>query len=311
LAGGVAADGTLALRGGGFAKALISSAAATKTTGTVDLVTGRMTTSDQKIPALAAGVATTSKHEIDGVTAGTAWGNGIDTSGAGKSLTLECGSCHDPHGNKNYRILRPIPVDSGAGAPRLIRPARALVPATATKLEIPAVLAVWSVDKAGVKIPDAAAKVYTTGNYWLAGDTNVPVDGSANYTGELTGSSAGAGGTPPDGYIANVANWCTTCHTRYLATTGSYSTPLAGNTAGVDATFTYRHRSDANYKLGAANCITCHVSHGSNATIDGSALDVANPAAAVNAYGDAVTQSADSKLLRVDNRGVCNLCHNV
>jgi len=57
-----------------------------------------------------------SRHAIDG-TAGTMWGSGPPgTAGAGISDTLECTSCHNQHGNGNYRILRPIPTGSlGAG----------------------------------------------------------------------------------------------------------------------------------------------------------------------------------------------------
>ena len=258
-------DGTgVALRGGGFNTAKIASGSASKTMGALDLVTGRIATTNQTIPAIAAGlpaVPTTSRHEINGSTAGTAWGNGPISTNAGdigKTLTLECGSCHDPHGNGNYRILRPVPVDSGAATP-------------------------------GVKIPDAVAKVYTTANYWLAGDTNVAPDATAVLTGTAAASQ--------DGYINNIASWCTTCHTRYLAPTGSYKT------ASGDATFMYRHRSDANYKAGAANCITCHVSHGSNAVMAGSSIGL-NP-------GNTPVVGADSRLLRVDNRGTCVMCHNV
>ena len=306
---GVIMDTAQALRGGGFEKALIGSALATKDTGAVDPVTGRIATSNQTIPVLAAGVTTTSKHLIDGVTAGTAYGNGTDASGAGKSLTLECGSCHDPHGNGNYRVLRPIPVDSGyavhqlkAAIPAVVdNPATPLVDETAAA--VPAVMS----PAAGIKIPDATAKVYTTANYWLSGDSLVPVDATATLTG-----TPKAGDLAADGYINNIANWCTTCHTRYLAVSGSYKTARAGtNLAGQDTNFTYQHRSDANYKGSAANCITCHVSHGSNATMTGAALTVANPGAALTAFGDATTSSADSKLLRVDNRGTCFMCHNV
>jgi predicted CXXCH cytochrome family protein len=295
-----------ALRGGGFETAKIDAGGATKTQG----VTGT-----QVIPALADAaqpVATNSRHNINGGTgdAGTAWGNGaIGTAGVGTSLTLECGSCHDPHGNGNYRILRPIPVDSGY-AVHVIRPARAEKPATYNadgSLKTPLIPAVTELSSpaTGIKIPDAVGKVYTTANYWLAGDSLVPPDTTALYTGELTGAlgggsgvAGGTGGVAPDGYIANVANWCTTCHTRYLATTQSYKTPSG------DSTFMYRHRSDANYKAGAANCITCHVSHGSNATMSGAAAtDVAFPGATGG--------TPDSKLLRVNNRGTCVMCHNV
>jgi predicted CXXCH cytochrome family protein len=285
-------DGATGLRGGGFATARIGSALATKDMGAVDPLTGRMATLNNKVPVLAAGAATTSKHQIDGVTAGTAWGNGAINSGDGKSLTLECGSCHDPHGNGNYRILKPIPADSGYASHEIkaavayrAPSAAGVVPVVTEILAAPAVMS----PVAGIKIPDATAKVYTTGNYWLSGDTNVPVDATATLTG-----TAKTGDLAADGYINNVANWCTTCHTRYLAGSGSYKTATGDNN------FQYKHRSDANYKGGAANCITCHVSHGSNAAAGGGL----NP-------GDTPVVGADSRLLRVDNRGTCSMCHNV
>jgi predicted CXXCH cytochrome family protein len=306
---GVIMDTSQALRGGGFEKALIGSALATKDTGAVDPVTGRIATSNQTIPVLGAGVTTTSKHLIDGVTAGTAYGNGTDASGAGKSLTLECGSCHDPHGNGNYRVLRPIPVDSGYAVHQLVAAKAAVVdnPLTTTVDETAAAVPAVMSPAAGIKIPDATSYTYTTANYWLSGDSLVPNDPTAALTGTKKTTDLAA-----DGYINNIANWCTTCHTRYLAVSGSYKTARVGtNTAGQDTNFTYQHRSDANYKGSAANCITCHVSHGSNATMTGAALTVANPGAALTAFGDATTSSADSKLLRVDNRGTCAMCHNV
>src|SRR5665811_1320561 len=140
-----------------------------KTLTSPDPVTGRVGHS-ATIP-VGASEATTSKHQIDGAT-GTMWGNGAisasiaDTGKA--SVTLECGSCHDPHGNGNYRILKPIPNDSGSAV--------------------------------AVNIPDAGTKVYTTADYWLVGDANVPL-----VTGGPLTAAAGA-----DGYIANVAAWCTT-----------------------------------------------------------------------------------------------------
>lgn len=268
--------GSGALRGGGFTNAKMDAAAPTKQM-TLDAVTGKLATSLQTIGALAAAIPTTSKHQIDGVTAGTAWGNGaIDATGAnlGKTITLECGSCHDPHGNGNYRILRPVPVDSG-------------VPNTADP-----VTGLLTVAPQGVKIPDATGtKVYTTTNYWLSGDSNVPLGGTTAIIGTASTTAA------PDGYIQNVAAWCTTCHTRYLAGSGSYKTKSG------DATFMYRHRSDANNKQGAANCITCHVSHGSNANMVDSAV--------VSLPGGGTAPVGDSRLLRVNNRAACLMCHNV
>ena len=338
-------DGARGLRGGGFRNAQIVSDKATKDMGLYDAATGRTATLNQTIPVggvipvggtvatfpLVIGTGTgttgnvTSKHQIDGNTAGTAWGNGSDASGVGKSITLECGSCHDPHGNKNYRILRAVPTDSAM----VLQQIKAAIPAVTTWTDaggvihtLPytdttgtvhnAVLAVPAVmlTAAGVNIPDAGAKVYSTANYWLSGDTNVPIDATA----ALTGAPKATDGLA-DGYVNNIANWCTTCHTRYLADTGSYKTALAGTgtltevgqtpKVNVDVNYTYRHRSNANYKAGAANCITCHVSHGSNASVSSTAV-----AGGLNP-GDTLAAAGDSRLLRVDNRGTCSMCHNV
>ncbi len=223
-----------ALRGGGFANARIDSAAPTGQTNTYSNTAG-------VIPVKALGAAVTSTHVVDGTTA-TAWGNGaLGTPGAGASIQLRCGSCHDPHGNGNYRILRPVPQQSGGAA---------------------------------VSITDETpTKVYTTTNYWSVAATN-----SASF---LTSNSA----------------WCTTCHTRYLAGANS------GGTASVDAIFTYRHRSDVT-TAGGPNCVQCHVAHGSNAAQGTFSQAVKNP------DGTTATPVTDSRLLRIDNRGVCQMCHN-
>jgi predicted CXXCH cytochrome family protein len=295
-----------ALRAGGFQNAALNAAAPVKV-WVAGTVAGTFSADplQTKIGVLGTPEATTSAHNVTG-TAGIAWGNGaIAANGnSGKSITLECGSCHDPHGNGNYRILRPIPVDSTGNVPFQLKAAVLDDPTTATVNEaVPAVMSTT----AGIKIPDAPGTdaasralthVYTTTNYWLAGDSNVPVDTSAVLTGTTKSTDIKA-----DGYINNIAAWCTTCHTRYLATSGSHKTDSG------DATFTYRHRSDVNYKGAGANCVTCHVAHGTNAKMTaggnsaGVSLPNGQPAVGLNG-------AADSRLLRVDNRGICLMCHN-
>jgi len=309
--------GSAALRAGGFVNAKINAAAPVKV-WVPNAVTGAPQADPAltSIPVLDAGEATTSSHQINGTTSGTAWGNGpisaAPDANLGKTITLECGSCHDPHGNGNYRILKPVPSDSTGNVPFQLK--AAVVDATGV-VTTPAVMSTTT----GIKIPDAPGTdktsralthKYTTTNYWLAGDSNVAVDlvngapmtGTAKAAVPATGKLADL---PTDGYIQNIAAWCTTCHTRYLATSGSHSKDSG------DATFMYRHRSDVNYKGGGANCITCHVAHGTNsqATAGGISAGVKLPggaAAPVNAAG-----AADSRLLRVDNRGICIMCHNV
>jgi predicted CXXCH cytochrome family protein len=309
-----------ALRAGGFSFARLGAPTKNWVTNTVTLLpqVDPAATSIGTLPASSATLKaspTTSSHNINNV-AGIAYGGGAVNSGLGTTMTLQCGSCHDPHGNGNYRILRPIPVDSTGKTPFELNPytvssTTGLVTAAATMSTA-----------AGIKIPDASAKVYTTANYWLAGDSNVAQDTSLTAQVPLLGAPNAAGKNPGsladlpgDGYIQNIAAWCTTCHTRYLAGSGSHSKAL-DNSVGVvgalptaatatDATFMYRHRSNVNYKTGGANCITCHVAHGTNAQATG------NSSGGLLQSGQAVLGTQDSRLLRVDNRGICIMCHNV
>jgi predicted CXXCH cytochrome family protein len=220
-----------ALRGGGFSYALIDSSAASGQQSSYP-------NPDGVVPVRSAAADVSSTHSVD-ASSQTAWGNGPIGPGVdyGNEIQLRCGSCHDPHGNGNYRTLRSIPRDSGAGA--------------------------------AVAIADAATKAYTTENYWKVDDAGAP------------------------GFIADISAWCATCHTRYLSDT-SY-------TESGDAVFTDRHRSDQTTQ-GSASCIQCHVSHGSNATVSEA------PSGGVHSLAG-VPAPAGSYLLRIDDRGVCQMCH--
>jgi len=229
-----AASTTVGLRAGGFDMARINT---TDPSASVANTTPPPT-NVPVIGVLATAETVNSRHTLETLT--TLWGNGaIATPGAGPSYTLECTSCHDPHGNGNYRILRSVPQgSSGAGSPT----------------PVPVAIA-----------DQADPKVYTTSNYFSTG----PVDG------------------------AKVSSWCATCHTRYLA--GSMAD-------SGDAIFKYRHRS--NGSLGTT-CIKCHAPHGTNAGAAGTySSTVGYPGG-----GSGTTNTAESRLLKMDNRGICIKCH--
>ncbi len=96
------------------------------------------------------------------------------------------------------------------------------------------------------------------------------------------------------GFIADqLSNWCAQCHTRHAAPTGS------GHTNSGDPIYTYRHTTTG-FSVG---CMSCHVAHGTSAVMTGYAQSVPWPDGSVSGG------SARSALLRVDNRGVCQLCH--
>ena len=141
-------------------------------------------------------------------------------------------------------------------------------------------------------IPDAlGTKVYTTANYWQVDDHNYTGSNQASTTGS---GIATAGG--PTAFIGNVSQWCSTCHTRVLAGSGAWDVNSG------DAMYTFEHRSN-NGKEGSPNCIQCHVAHGTNASATGKYS---------SAVGTEITGHVnDSFLLRVDNRGTCNMCHNL
>ncbi len=256
-----------ALRGGGFKFALINTGKVTKE---YNAGTGRLEKAE--IPALATSELkpSSSAHSID-ESSQMAWGNGEISGSAneGKAIKLTCGSCHDPHGNSMYRILRPIPTESGA--------------------------------KTGVEVPDTATKVYTTENYWNSWDPN-DVE-----------------------YEAKVSAWCATCHTRLLAgdkVNEAKENEMSALVSSGDALFTYRHRTEytaeemkklsEEHAAGKAKakptCIQCHVGHGSNATMGEYSGAVTFPNGKTTE--SPLASKEDSFLLRLNNRGVCQTCHN-
>jgi predicted CXXCH cytochrome family protein len=355
--GGIPAGGG-ALRGGGFEYALIATATVAGQPSGVPSngsTLGRMA----NVPVLSTSEASTSAHSVDGSDVDM-WGAGLDgTAETGKAgVKLTCASCHDPHGNGQYRILKPTPDD-----------------------------VVTNPNVTAVKITDATSKSYTTtsaaGGYGVNAEVaadvaEVPLNGdgtSLNYA-VATKTFSGT-------YLEASSRWCAMCHTRYLGFGGSAGNKPWTEAGTADATFTFRHASrnivdplttgaptsgtitplntsttqirqsgtsDATYNYtnlrigdlttggvvtargvaiitrtpiaggastdvsaiisapgagdllsnGGPRCITCHVSHGSNA----------NAGATTQLETSLVTGAPlGSTLLRVDGRTVCQACH--
>ena len=196
----------------------------------------------------------TSSHSVNG-SAQTIWGNGAISASANPGvagLELECSTCHNPHGNGQFRILRPRPIG---------------------ELASPLAGAVDR-DTAGIVIADVAhpgtGAEYVTINYFTSGATALN-------------------------------DWCAQCHSRYRAPTAS------GHTSSGDAIFTYRHATTPTW---APKCVQCHVAHGTNA--------VSNSGDSGFAYAGSVpwpggspapVAATNSRLLKMDNRGICQKCH--
>lgn len=205
------------------------------------------------------GVATTSNHDATGAT-DQAWGYGAaGTRGVLAAMadgTLDCASCHDPHGSTNYRILK----DTINGS----------------------AVAVAQVD-------EGAAKDYDT-EQWGAGTSTL----------------------------------CAACHNAYHRTNAGQGSINDGGsyTHRVDMSFSYGGNVNpdtvgfgglnlplADVDLVTTNdtvvCQTCHLPHGTSAQMTGFADG--GPTGTGTLPGN--TTATDSALLRLDNRGVCEVCH--
>jgi predicted CXXCH cytochrome family protein len=257
------------LRGGGFINATMAISYTTPVSGT--------STSAHKVlgmPGYAPGTST------------TVWGIGAKNSGAGLvGFNLECSTCHDPHGKAGtfggvarqatYRILRcdfgTISQLVGAGVVN-----GNCVPDTSTH---------------NYNITDTTTDKYYGQHYSSVSDNNTD-----------------------DGNMQALSAWCSSCHTR-IHTSDAVSHP--GSTASGDSIFTYRHittGTSVEYNFGTSTlwpsgspgCMTCHVSHGSDAILtSGSAKNVPFPGTA-----EGGGSYIDTALMRLSQRGVCEACHN-
>lgn len=254
--------------------------------------------------------AVTSAHNVEGLNGGTgiatAWGSqdGTGDAGVGVTGTLECTSCHNPHGSTNYRILK----DGNNGYP--------YGPANASKHR-------WVPDD-----PDLLD--------WVDNQVLATKDDNYDYAftaGDCTGTkcrqtfTSGITAEPMD-TTKGMNAFCATCHKSYL--TKSHS---GGEPSDTGAAYVYPGTQDANDGHGNVaryrhavmrsyggtpkqplrfaaqgndpnaatltydgfGCLTCHYAHGTTAAASGFAAGVA--------------PTNDSALLFYDNRGVCISCH--
>jgi len=303
-----------ALRGGGFGYALIDSSHAAR------LITSSRATGflgHVGVLAQSAKEPVTSTH---GGT-GTVWGNGPDgTTDAGATgVVLSCTNCHNPHGNGQYRILQTLPGQDWANGVGGV--ASWSAPTNPVEVADGPALAAGQVRNYTVLPGNLASDVVaahdtpTQGDYWRKNAPWNQTTGSRDplevgWNGLAPTNKASNGGTPPPNGNGLMTAWCISCHTRYsgLVNAAGTSSSLAPSS---DAIFTFRHLT-ANY-----GCEQCHVAHGSNALMTTAAeLALTDPAGAVPgpvpSAGPAASPvtSADSRLLKVDDDGTCQLCHD-
>jgi predicted CXXCH cytochrome family protein len=276
------------------------------------------------------GAAVTSQHLITGAAWGayggglygetsetiTARGTLVDLPGTGNHIVMTCTTCHDPHGSSNYRILKDVVNGVTVGG--------------------------YDGSATGT---DPFGHAYSAQNpkpnpYVISNEPGFPQGGfllHKSYAGIYTPNYTTANYAIPSAASKGMTAWCTGCHTTYNSTTSAYDSEGIGSVA-VD-----RHRHPMNVPLsnyaGTATltadvslglpldhptseqaggkayttgdwieCLTCHNAHGSTATMSGWA-DLGAPST-VDVVGDRGVMPVDSNLLKMNNRGVCEACHN-
>jgi len=293
-------------------------------TTNADLISGAFGREDPGMPPGATydghNNAVTSTHIMNGQSWG-AFGGGafgstssVDATGnypallgTGEKIVMDCGTCHDPHGSSNYRILKDVvygvPVGGYDGSVSATNP-----------VPTPYVI--------------SAEAGYPTGGFLL--HTQYP-----GYTPDYT--KAQYAKAPGLDTAKGMTGWCIGCHTVYATETSTYQ-------AADGYAFMPRHRHPMNVQLSTfagprslvvtdnplpldhavseagatANqssdwieCLTCHNAHGSSKVMTGWAnvADPANDLTKDTGIGG-VPPTSDSALLKMDNRGVCEACHN-
>lgn len=248
---------------------------------------------------------------------------GDHDTGASVPIAMDCATCHDPHGSANYRILKsavngnPVGGYVDSGDPQYPTP-DGFVSSVETG---------W---------PDQGFELHTAYPAYQPDYTTPMYAKGYNM----------AAGTEND--AKGMSGWCAGCHSTYIGdSTQQFTSALGVVYESLAATYNagdgfgtlLRHKHPINVSLSTYNgpdkssmivtdlvlpvandlsekgtpsntdsdwieCLTCHRAHGTIAQMSGDAA--IDTTASINPYvGNEV-----SALLRRDNRGVCEACHN-
>ena len=281
--------------------------------------------------------AATSAHRMD--TAGPLWGAGNSVAEAG-SMTLDCTSCHDPHGTSNFRLLKAQVNGTTVGGYQ----ADGLTPNAF----------VFS-NEIGYPIPGVDPDNMVGG--WLKHEAGAAQ--MAAYRPNYTDTTGTVVLHQDNSSSKSLSVWCSACHQQYNVRTSSYdytpyepgaAAPNVGNqlrhrhpvdivpgTNATDLTGTVRTLTElvvedsawvplehnvnpaAGFDQNWIGCLTCHRAHGSSVDMTGWAAAhlEQNSAGTWAPVRDGIAgvdptknDVPGSNLLRADNRGVCERCHN-
>jgi predicted CXXCH cytochrome family protein len=269
--------------------------------------------------------AVTSSHSMEQTNVLWGAGNGADTT-----MYLTCTSCHDPHGSSNYRLLKDnVNGVTVGGYPNGTDPDAFVYSAETNYPNSINGGTGWDKGALGASEMAIYKPDYTGGTKLLAdpsGAKSISAWCSACHTDYDNASSSKNYGS----YEATVGAQVRHRHPVNIQLTAGDAVLqiAAGNNATLDPRIPLELTAiggvtDANSRENRLGCLTCHLAHGSSQTMTGWAaaslvsnngnwtpqmdgVAGVNPDKADTAGGTTGT----SALLRADNRGVCERCHN-
>jgi predicted CXXCH cytochrome family protein len=254
-------------------------------------------------------------------------------TGAGNQIEMTCASCHDPHGSSNYRLLKDVVnglsvggygADGETPSPFVVSNEPGYPNGTdGTQLG-------WLKHDMGNVQMQGYQPDYTTPMYAKApgGD---PAKGMSGWCAGCHNAYLQTG-TPhgTDSQYDAADGWGVASRHRHPINIALDGDGVAGAPSGYGAnkslTVTLTAAADIPLPLarpighGAAattntanswlECLTCHVAHGTDSTMQGFANVASAQLIEPNTGSGGVSPADTSALLRLDNRGVCEVCHN-
>jgi hypothetical protein len=285
--------------------------------------------------------AVSSAHTMEGT--GQLWGAGQAVS---DMAGFTCTNCHDPHGSSNYRLLRDT-VNGNTRGGYIGDVPNAYVLSTETNY--PVADGGWLKHDAGATQMGLYKPNYTSGSTQIeAGVSGKSMSAWCAGCHEQYdhNTDVAADGTTPVGYSYAAFEGVGGAKVRHrhpvditLQQGDGILEVAAQNNGTLDQRIPLEVAPGVgNNRLNHVGCLTCHFAHGSTAAMSGwsnatlvqnekgtwvpqrdnvrgvSPDKVEDPMAAVNPTTDQYTGAAvtggTSALLRADNRGVCERCHN-
>lgn len=291
-----------------------------------------------------AGATITSMHDMPAATAANpvVYGGGIAFGGKDKNgaytgggiyIAMDCSSCHDPHGSSNYRLLKDSINDTETGG---------YVGDFASDVNPDPKPFVVSNEvgyptegfRLHTQYPDYQPD-YTTARYAKAPEsTSTPgsIDGrkglsgwcAACHTEYNTVSASGQAAYDAGDGLGNVTRHRHPVNVPLSNFKGDRTllvdaTDSAGmNTPwGDDVDLPLEHAitegkgsAQVNAMSDNLGCLTCHRAHGTDKTMAGYAAGVDPYGNAISFTPPSVNATSNSAILRANNRGVCERCHN-